>query len=181
MFSGGALERLSIFALGIMPYISASIVMQMATHVVEPLKQLRKEGEAGRRKITQYTRYGPSLLVEGASHEAGVARTGEGRYAVSLDGRDWEITLREALPPGASGASRARVAGPERVTAPMPGKILKLLVEPGQAVEAGQGLVVMEAMKMENELKAPRAGTLRELGVSEGDAVETGALLALLE
>jgi preprotein translocase subunit SecY len=62
MFSGGALERLSIFALGIMPYISASIVMQMATHVVEPLKQLRKEGEAGRRKITQYTRYGTVLL-----------------------------------------------------------------------------------------------------------------------
>jgi len=62
MFSGGALERLSIFALGIMPYISASIVIQMATHVVEPLKQLRKEGEAGRRKITQYTRYGTVLL-----------------------------------------------------------------------------------------------------------------------
>jgi preprotein translocase subunit SecY len=62
MFSGGALERLSIFALGIMPYISASIVMQMASHVVEPLKQLRKEGEAGRRKITQYTRYGTVLL-----------------------------------------------------------------------------------------------------------------------
>ncbi|MDX1562459.1 MAG: preprotein translocase subunit SecY [Gammaproteobacteria bacterium] len=62
MFSGGALERLSIFALGIMPYISASIVMQMASHVVEPLKQLRKEGESGRRKITQYTRYGTVLL-----------------------------------------------------------------------------------------------------------------------
>ena len=62
MFSGGALERLSIFALGIMPYISASIVMQMASHVVEPLKQLRKEGEAGRRKITQYTRYGTVIL-----------------------------------------------------------------------------------------------------------------------
>ena len=62
MFSGGALERLSIFALGIMPYISASIVMQMATHVIEPLKQLRKEGESGRRKITQYTRYGTVLL-----------------------------------------------------------------------------------------------------------------------
>jgi preprotein translocase subunit SecY len=62
MFSGGALERLSIFALGIMPYISASIVIQMASHVVEPLKQLRKEGESGRRKIIQYTRYGTVLL-----------------------------------------------------------------------------------------------------------------------
>jgi preprotein translocase subunit SecY len=62
MFSGGALQRLSIFALGIMPYISASIILQMATHVVEPLKQLRKEGESGRRKITQYTRYGTVVL-----------------------------------------------------------------------------------------------------------------------
>jgi preprotein translocase subunit SecY len=62
MFSGGALERLSIFALGVMPYISASIVVQMATHIIEPLKQLRKEGESGRRKITQYTRYGTVLL-----------------------------------------------------------------------------------------------------------------------
>lgn len=58
MFSGGALERLSIFALGIMPYISASIIMQLLTATVPTLMQLKKEGEAGRRKITQYTRYG---------------------------------------------------------------------------------------------------------------------------
>ncbi len=62
MFSGGALRRMSIFALGIMPYISASIIMQMATHVVPSLGQLRKEGESGRRKITQYTRYGTVVL-----------------------------------------------------------------------------------------------------------------------
>ena len=62
MFSGGALERMSIFALNIMPYISASIIMQMATHVIPTLQQLRKEGEAGRRKITQYTRYGTVVL-----------------------------------------------------------------------------------------------------------------------
>ena len=57
MFSGGALERLSIFALGIMPYISASIIMQLMSVVVPTLEQLKKEGNAGRRKITQYTRY----------------------------------------------------------------------------------------------------------------------------
>src|SRR5690606_3637890 len=62
MFSGGALERLSIFALGIMPYISASIILQMGTHVVPALAQLRKEGESGKRKITQYTRYGTVVL-----------------------------------------------------------------------------------------------------------------------
>ncbi len=63
LFSGGALARFGIFALGIMPYISASIIMQMASHLVEPLQQLRKEGESGRRKIIQYTRYGTVALA----------------------------------------------------------------------------------------------------------------------
>ncbi len=58
MFSGGALERFSVLALGIMPYISASIIMQMLTYVMPSMEALRKEGESGRRKITQYTRYG---------------------------------------------------------------------------------------------------------------------------
>ncbi len=63
MFSGGALERFSVFALGIMPYISASIIMQLMTAVVPSLEALKKEGESGRRKITQYTRYGTVLLA----------------------------------------------------------------------------------------------------------------------
>ena len=62
MFSGGALERLSVFALGIMPYISASIILQLLTVVIPHLEQLKKEGEAGRKKITQYTRYGTVVL-----------------------------------------------------------------------------------------------------------------------
>jgi preprotein translocase subunit SecY len=63
MFSGGALSRFTIFALGIMPYISASIIMQLVTVLSPKLEQLKKEGEAGRRKITQYTRYGTLLLA----------------------------------------------------------------------------------------------------------------------
>jgi preprotein translocase subunit SecY len=63
MFSGGALERMSILALGIMPYISASIIMQLLTATSPHLEQLKKEGEAGRRKITQYTRYGTVVLA----------------------------------------------------------------------------------------------------------------------
>jgi preprotein translocase subunit SecY len=63
MFSGGALSRFSVLALGIMPYISASIIMQMMTYVLPSLEALRKEGEAGRRKITQYTRYGTVVLA----------------------------------------------------------------------------------------------------------------------
>ena len=58
LFSGGALEQLSIFALGIMPYVTASIVLQLMSVVFKPLEELRKEGEAGQRKINQWTRYG---------------------------------------------------------------------------------------------------------------------------
>ncbi|MDH4133145.1 MAG: preprotein translocase subunit SecY, partial [Gammaproteobacteria bacterium] len=63
MFSGGALERFSVLALGVMPYISASIIMQLMTTVIPALEQLKKEGESGRRKITQYTRYGTVVLA----------------------------------------------------------------------------------------------------------------------
>jgi preprotein translocase subunit SecY len=77
MFSGGALERLSIFALGVMPYISASIIMQLLTAVVPSLEQLKKEGEAGRRKITQYTRYGTLVLALFQSVGIGIALNGQ--------------------------------------------------------------------------------------------------------
>ena len=78
MFSGGALSRMSIFALGIMPYISASIIMQMASVVVPTLAQLKKEGEGGRRKITQYTRYGTVVLASFQSVGASVALQNQG-------------------------------------------------------------------------------------------------------
>jgi len=78
MFSGGALQRLSILALGIMPYISASIIMQMAGVVVPQIAQLKKEGEAGRRKITQYTRYGTVLLASAQAVGASVAFQNQG-------------------------------------------------------------------------------------------------------
>ena len=73
MFSGGALSRFSVFALGIMPYISASIIMQLVTSVVPSLEAIKKEGEAGRRKITQYTRYGTVVLALAQSF--GIAAT----------------------------------------------------------------------------------------------------------
>lgn len=78
MFSGGALERLSVFALGIMPYISASIILQLMTVVVPHLERLKKEGEQGRKKITQYTRYGTVVLsiIQGFGISVGLERMG---------------------------------------------------------------------------------------------------------
>ncbi len=78
MFSGGALERMSIFALGIMPYISASIIMQLMTAVSPQLEQLKKEGEAGRRKISQYTRYGTLVLAVVQAIGMSVGLAGQG-------------------------------------------------------------------------------------------------------
>lgn len=98
MFSGGALERLSIFALGIMPYISASIIMQMASHVVPSLQQLRKEGEAGKRKITQYTRYGTLVLSAFQSIAAATALQNQG--VVINPGPNFVITAAITLVTG---------------------------------------------------------------------------------
>jgi len=78
MFSGGALERMSILALGIMPYISASIIMQLMTAVTPSLEQLKKEGDAGRRKINQYTRYGTVLLATVQATGMSVGLAGQG-------------------------------------------------------------------------------------------------------
>jgi preprotein translocase subunit SecY len=78
MFSGGALERMSILALGVMPYITASIIMNLLTMMHPPLQQLRKEGEAGRRKLTQYTRYGTLVvaLIQGTALAATLSNQG---------------------------------------------------------------------------------------------------------
>jgi len=83
MFSGGALERFTVFALGIMPYISASIIMQLMTYVVPSLESLKKEGEAGRRKITQYTRYG--TLVLAVFQSLGIALALEGTQGLVIN------------------------------------------------------------------------------------------------
>jgi len=103
MFSGGALERLSIFALGVMPYISASIIIQMMTSVIPQLEALKKEGEAGRRKITQYTRYGTVALA--LFQGLGIAIAIEGQQAaggpvVLVPGLGFKITTVATLVTG---------------------------------------------------------------------------------
>ena len=99
MFSGGALSRFTVFALGIMPYISASIIMQLMSYVVPSLEALKKEGEAGRRKITQYTRYG--TLVLGLFQSLGIALALEGSQGLVLDpGFGFRITTVVSLVAG---------------------------------------------------------------------------------
>ncbi|MCP5149429.1 MAG: preprotein translocase subunit SecY [Chromatiales bacterium] len=103
MFSGGALGRFSVFAIGIMPYISASIIMQLLTHVEPRLKEWRKEGEAGRRKITKYTRYGTVLLATFQALGVAIALEGQqsGNLSIVLDpGWAFRITAVATLVTG---------------------------------------------------------------------------------
>ena len=114
------------------------------------------------------------------------------KYKVTLNGRTYEIEVEagkamclaeyEAIVPSAPAApvAAAPVAGGEVVAAPMPGTILKVNVQPGQAVKAGELLVVLEAMKMENEIMAPKAGTVAQVLVSKGSNVDTGAAMVVL-
>jgi biotin carboxyl carrier protein len=119
-----------------------------------------------------------SLLIGGKSYEAGLVKRPNG-YTVVLS----DDAIDVELAPAAEGAAPVKKAagGPAEVRAPMPGRIVKLLAAPGQEVAVGQGLVVMEAMKMENELRSPRAGRVKDLHVRERQTVDTGALLAVVE
>ncbi len=110
-------------------------------------------------------------------------REGKGRYSLWVDGYRFEVEAlderRRALRDLTAAA--AGPTGPAPIVAPMPGLIVRINVGPGDTVEAGQGVVVMEAMKMENELRATAAGTVKRIGVGPGMAVEKGAVLVELE
>jgi len=107
---------------------------------------------------------------------------GRGRYTLWLDGYRYEteaLDERTRAIRDLSAASSA-AAGPAPLVAPMPGLVIRVNVQVGDAVHAGQGLVVMEAMKMENELRAPASGIVKSVAVAPGTAVEKGALLVQL-
>lgn len=124
------------------------------------------------------------VRVDGEVHRMLGRRDGErGTYALSLDGRRYRA---EALDERARAIRDLAVAaatanGPRPLTAPMPGLIVRVAVAVGDAVQAGQGIVAMEAMKMENELRAPAAGTVKKVLATPGVAVEKGALLIEFE
>ena len=116
----------------------------------------------------------------GDSYEFAIERQARGRHIVRVDGQVVPVTL---LVPGrgrSAGPTTAKAVGPIEIVSPMPGRIVKVLVKTGDAVAARQGLVVIEAMKMENELRAPRAGTVAEVRIREGAPVEANVVLVVL-
>ena len=122
-----------------------------------------------------------SLLVDGTSHEVAVFRVAGGAWRVGWRGSSTTVELVDPLTHLASaGRGESAKSGKLVVTAYMPGRVVSVAVEPGVAVERGQPLVVLEAMKMQNEIQADRAGTVLKIHVAPGQAVEGGdALLEL--
>ena len=107
-------------------------------------------------------------------------RPGSSTLDVSVSGQTLPATLltRFGARPAEGGGSGS---GPQQVLAPMPGKVVRVMVAPGDSVEPRQGRVVIEAMKMENELRAARAGRVKTVRAAEGQSVEAGALLVIVE
>jgi biotin carboxyl carrier protein len=129
---------------------------------------------------------GPSG-VEGSrsqrSYEVAVDRRSNGERIVHVNGQAVRVSV---VDPRARLAWKAGIAalsgtGPRSIVSPMPGRIVKVLVKAGERVEANQGLVVVEAMKMENELRAPRAGRVAEVKVVDGMSVDANAVLIRFE
>ena len=123
-----------------------------------------------------------SLLIEGRQFEVSVRRKGPGQYSVRHMGSIDEVEVLDPLTYLAGqGSLRQKAAGPQQIKAYMPGRVVELLVSEGDSVEAGQGLVVLEAMKMENEIQAEHAAVVGRVFVSPGQAVEGGDPLFELE
>jgi biotin carboxyl carrier protein len=121
-----------------------------------------------------------SLLIDGRSYALEFEQRGE-RMGVLVRGSVFEVELLdERRLRMRTAGGRLSDTGPQVVVAPMPGKIVRVLVAPGDEVKEGQGLLVVEAMKMENELRAARAGRVLEVSVVAGTAVEAGARLCVV-
>ena len=119
-----------------------------------------------------------SLVVEGRQWEVSAQHEGGGRYRIAAAGRDALLEVRDPLAHLARQSSgAARNDGKRAVVAYMPGRVVAVLVEEGQRVEAGAGVVVLEAMKMENEIRSEVSGVVAKLHVRAGESVEGGDLL----
>ena len=155
------------------PHVLEVTIERSNGHYVVEVDGKRHEVDAHKLEADFY-----SLLSEGRSYEVSVEPRGDA-YHVRHGAAEQLVSLTDPsrrareLGPGAD--------GPEKVVTLMPGKVVRVLVREGDAVDAGQGVVVVEAMKMENELTASRAGRVAALHVEPGQSVEGGAVLAVIE
>jgi len=121
-----------------------------------------------------------SVLIDASSLEAHVNVEAPGRYRVTVGEAEFLIEVPDRREWSRAGGA-TQLGGSLRISAPMPGKVLRLLVSEGQSVEAGQGLAVVEAMKMQNEIKSTKSGQVRSIFISEGQTVAAGQEIILIE
>ncbi len=148
------------------------------------LRKLAPDGTYSDRTLdldVRTTDIGMSMIDRATGHVADVTVTSQIASVSIVESASVALEVTEVDPRAAAGATGTRTEGEERVRAPMPGRVLRILVKPGDMVAARQGLIVIEAMKMENELTAVRAGRVREVAVTEGATVEAGRLLVSLD
>lgn len=129
-----------------------------------------------------------TTIIDGKSYDLDIEKQNitdflDGRLGVRVRGRVVYLEMLDERHKKMKDAQAARFSehGLARICSPMPGKVLRVLVSQGDVVIEGQGLIVIEAMKMENELKAPKNGCVKELIVKPGDSVDSGALLLIIE
>jgi biotin carboxyl carrier protein len=122
-----------------------------------------------------------SILLNGQSHEIRITPQPDG--TLTLQSADHEFAAEVVDPRAWSGRRHGHVEaqGRQQIIAPMPGKVVRLLVKTGDKVEAGQGILVVEAMKMQNEVRSPKTGTVERLQAQEGQPVNAGQVLAWID
>ncbi len=120
-----------------------------------------------------------SILLEGRSLEVRVQSVGDALH-IHAGGQEFSAKVRDPRAWRGKRGGALELEGRQQITAPMPGKVVRVLVKPGDAVEARQGLLVVEAMKMQNEVRSPKTGKVERLLVREGQAVNAGDLLAVV-
>ena len=155
----------------------------------------------GKKRVVEIDRRdeGWAFRIDGKTVEAEVAEISSGAYSILLGGRSFEARVAplggrltvevgsrrmtaEVIDPSHRRRERgeAEREGVQQVTAPMPGKVVRVLAEQGKPIEAGQGILVLEAMKMQNEVRSPKSGIVERLLVKEGQAVNAGDALAVI-
>ena len=121
-----------------------------------------------------------SLIVDNRSFEVDVDNS-EDEYRVLVDGRNYRVNLMDERRVRVGTQSGIQLEGSQKISVPMPGKVIAVLVAEGDTVEKEQGLIIVEAMKMENEVKSPIAGTVKQIKVKAGETVDGGTVLVIVE
>ena len=139
------------------------------------------DGQALDADIVEVAPHTLSILLAGRSHEIRLFPAPDGTLQIHDGSRAFTAEVADPRAWRGRRHGGAEAQGRQQISAPMPGKVIRVLVKAGDTVEAGQGLVVVEAMKMQNELRAPRDGAVVRIGVTVGDTIDVGDLLVVIQ